>query len=142
MYSFDTVQRVRYGETDKMGYLYYGRYLDYYEIGRVEMLRSLGLDYRRMEDELGVMLPVVSVEVNYKKPLYYDDIVTIRTTLHELPDKLIVFHVELLRPDGVVANIGIVRLCFIRTDTRRPVRAPEFLLELLRPYFEGGSTTK
>ena len=71
MYEHQHHKRVRYAETDKMGYLYYGHYAKYYEIGRVEALRSLGLSYRDMEDKLGLMLPVLSLEARYKSPAYY-----------------------------------------------------------------------
>ena len=70
MYTHDFQKRVRYGETDQMGYLYYGNYAQYYEIGRVEMLRSLGLTYKSMEEEFGVMMPVLSLQIHYLRPAF------------------------------------------------------------------------
>ena len=71
MYSFETKIRVRYGETDQMSFVYYGVYAQYYEVGRVELLRSLGLTYKELE-EMGFALPVVNLNIKYKKPAYYD----------------------------------------------------------------------
>lgn len=135
MYQFDFKKRVRYAETDKMGYLYYGQYPKYYEIGRVEMLRSLGMSYREMEDELGVMMPVTSLEIRYLRPAYYDELITIRTKLLKLPEMRIQFHVDLYNEEGKLLNAGKVRLAFVDVKTGKTVTAPEALLEILRPYF-------
>lgn len=135
MYQFDFKKRVRYAETDKMGYLYYGQYPKYYEIGRVEMLRSLGMSYREMEDELGVMMPVTSLEIRYLRPAYYDELITIRTKLLKWPEMRIQFHVELYNEAGKLLNAGKVRLAFVDVETGKTVTAPEALLEVLRPYF-------
>jgi acyl-CoA thioester hydrolase len=85
LYTHDTPIRVRYGETDKMGYLYYGNYASYFEVGRVEWLRSLGLTYKSLEDEHGIWLPVVSLEMRFVRPAYYDDLLTVRTTVRTMP---------------------------------------------------------
>lgn len=135
MYSHDFKKRVRYGETDKMGYLYYGNYAQYYEIGRVEMIRSLGLTYRQLEDDLRVMMPVMSLQLRYVRPAYYDDLVTIRTTLKELPEKFITFHMELFNQQNKLINGGKVKLCFVDTQTQQTVMAPEILINQLKPYF-------
>ena len=95
MYSFDFKKRVRYGETDMMGYLYYGNYAQLYEIGRVETMRSLGLNYRDLEVVYGVMMPVVHVDARYILPAKYDEELTIRTILTELPSRMIVFENEI-----------------------------------------------
>ncbi len=136
MYQFDFKKRVRYSETDKMGYLYYGQYPKYYEIGRVEMLRSLGMSYREMEDELGVMMPVASLEIRYLRPAYYDELITIRTKLLKLPDKRIRFYVELYNEEGLLINSGKVSLAFVELATGKTVQAPPKLLEVLQPHFE------
>jgi len=135
MYSYEFKKRVRYAETDKMGYLYYGHYAKYYEIGRVEMLRSLGIAYQLMEDEHKVMLPVMSLESRFVRPAYYDDLLTIKTTLRHLPEKTITFHVEIFNPKGKLVNGGKVKLCFVDMNTNKTINTPEFLLEKLRPYF-------
>ena len=129
-------KRVRYGETDKMGYLYYGHYAQYYEIGRVEMLRSLGLTYQQMEDELGVMMPVMTLQQRFVRPAYYDELLTITTTLRKLPEKFITFHVEISNERGELVNGGSVKLCFVDTKTNESVSAPAILLNKLKPHFE------
>jgi acyl-CoA thioester hydrolase len=135
MYTFDTQIRVRYGETDRMGYLYYGQYAQYYEVGRVEALRSLGLSYKEMEEVHGIWLPVVSMESRFVRPAFYDDLLTVRSTLKKLPDEHITFHVEIFNENQKLLNAGRVRLCFYDPAAKKVVRAPEFLLDNLRPYF-------
>ena len=136
MYSSSTTHRVRYGETDQMAYLYYGNYALLYEIGRVEMLRDLGLSYANMEAEHGVMLPVMSLNQRFVRPGRYDELLTINTTLRKLPVDTITFHVEIRNEKGKLVNGGSVKLCFVDMSTGRTVPAPEYLLEKLRPYFE------
>lgn len=136
MYTHDFQKRVRYGETDQMGYLYYGNYAQYYEIGRVEMLRSLGLTYKSMEEELGVMMPVLSLQMRYVRPAFYDELLTIRTTLRQLPDQFITFHVELYNEKNKLVNGGSVKLCFVDKKSNKTIGAPAYLIEKLRPFFE------
>lgn len=137
MFRHESQKRVRYGETDQMGYLYYGNYAQYYEIGRVEMLRSLGLTYREMESEMGIMMPVVELHVRYLRPAKYDDLITIRTELRSLPDKYITFYMELYNQEGRLINGGSVRLCFVDIKLSKTLpEAPEALLERLRPFFQ------
>ena len=83
--------RVRYAETDQMAYVYYGNYAQYCEVGRVEAMRSLGLSYAKMEAEWGVMMPVMKMEMEFKRPAFYDELLTIVTTIPELPDREIIF---------------------------------------------------
>ena len=127
---------MRYGETDQMGYLYYGNYAQYYEIGRVEMLRASGLTYREMEQERGILMPVVSLQMRFVRPAYYDELLTIRTVLRALPEKFITFEVEIFNENRKLVNGGTVRLCFVEAATGKTVPAPEFLLEKLRLHFE------
>ena len=135
MYTHEIQIRVRYGETDQMGYLYYGNYAQYYEVGRVEMIRSLGLTYKELEEVYGIWLPVVSLDMRFVRPAYYDDLLTVRSELRKLPDEHITFHVEILNEKRKMVNAGTVRLCFFDAKTRKVVQAPEYLLEKLRPYF-------
>ncbi|MEO0006353.1 MAG: hypothetical protein RJA20_549 [Bacteroidota bacterium] len=135
MYAFETQIRVRYGETDQMGYLYYGNYAEYYEVGRVETIRSLGVSYKELEEVHGIWLPVVSLEVKYLRPAYYDDLLTVRTEITSLPDKYINFEVKVFNESKKLINTGAVRLCFYDPATKRTCQAPEFLLEKLRPFF-------
>jgi acyl-CoA thioester hydrolase len=132
----DCQQRVRYGETDQMGYLYYGNYAQYYEIGRVEMLRASGLTYKEMEQQHGVMMPVVSLQMRFVRPAYYDELLTIRTILRRLPEKFITFEVEIFNEKKQLLNGGTVRLCFVDTATGKTIPAPDFLLDKLKHHFE------
>ncbi len=135
MYAHEIQIRVRYGETDQMGYLYYGNYAEYYEVGRVETIRSLGLSYKELEEVHGIWLPVVSLDMRFVRPAYYDDLLTVRTEIRQLPDNHIVFHVEIYNEKRKTVNAGRVRLCFFDAKTRKVVHAPGYLLEKLRVFF-------
>lgn len=134
-------KRVRYGETDKMGYLYYGNYAQYYEIGRVEMLRSLGLTYKEMEEDYGIWMPVVSMHTRFIRPALYDELLTIQTTLKKIPDKFISFEVEIFNEQEELVNSGTVRLCFWDAEKKETVEAPSILVQKLRPGFEKDKAT-
>ncbi len=136
MYTHEYQKRVRYGETDQMGYVYYGNYAQYYEIGRVEMLRSLGMTYKEMEQDMGIMMPVVNLEIRYLRPARYDELLTIKTSLQSLPgEKYILFHVEIFNEEERLINGGSVRLCFVDIKSGKTVPPPEALMERLRPFF-------
>ena len=135
MYTHETQTRVRYGETDQMGYLYYGNYALYYEVGRAEMIRDLGLSYKDMESKLGVMMPVMSLQMRFVRPALYDELVTIRTTLRELPTSTITFHMELFNEKKKLLNGGLVKLCFVEMATNRTVAPPQYLMGRLQPFF-------
>lgn len=132
----DYQKRVRYGETDQMGYLYYGNYAQYYEIGRVEMLRSAGMTYKYLEETMGILMPVVSLQMRFVRPARYDELLTIRTTLKNLPDQFIIFHVEIFNETNKLVNGGTVKLCFVEARTQRTTKPPQYLLDKLAPYFE------
>lgn len=134
MFTFETKIRVRYAETDQMGYVYYGNYATYYEVARVEMLRSLGTSYKAMEDR-GVMLPVTELQVRYHKPILYDEVVTIRVSIPELPSVRIRFQYELFNQKGELANSGETTLVFVDMERNRPCRAPEDFIRTLSTYF-------
>lgn len=133
MHTHSTQIRVRYAETDQMGYLYHGHYATYYEVGRVEFIRSLGISYKSMEEERGIFMPVVSLESRYLRPARYDDLLTVHTTLKDLPDTHIVFHFEVRNQAGALLNSGRVRLCFFHAASGQVVQAPDDLLRLLKP---------
>jgi len=122
------VLRSRYGETDKMGYVYYGRYLEYFEVARTEMIRSFGISYRELEDE-GVMLPVIHSELDYKLPVYYDVEMNIKVLVFDIPGvRLQTFYKVTTKESDKIHVLGEVSLCFMDSETRRPCRAPaEFL---------------
>ena len=134
MFSCDTNVRIRYGETDQMGYVYYGRYAEFFEIGRTELIRKLGFAYRDLEAR-GILLPVVSMQVKYIKPASYDDVITIRTTLRTLPTARITFFYEIYNGDGELLNEAECHLVFTDIATRRPARPPKDLMDALSPYF-------
>ncbi len=128
-------KRVRYGETDQMGYLYYGHYALYYEIGRVELLRSLGLSYKSLESEYGVIMPVTAMQVRYVRPALYDEVLSIRTELRKPPAEDIVFYYELYNSASELVNGATVRLCFVTRETGLRTVAPAVLTTLLAPHF-------
>ncbi|HBB91572.1 MAG: thioesterase [Bacteroidetes bacterium GWF2_49_14] len=134
MYSCDIKQRIRYGETDQMGYVYYGRYAEFYEIGRTELIRKLGFTYRGLEEQ-GIMLPVVSMNVRYIRPAGYDDLITIRTTLRKLPTARITFFYEIFNEAGDLLNEAECHLVFTDMQTRKPRRPPADLMAALEPHF-------
>jgi acyl-CoA thioester hydrolase len=103
MYTCDIQQRIRYGETDQMGYVYYGRYAEFYEIGRTELIRLLGMTYRDLESS-GILLPVVRMNIRYHRPAAYDELITIRTVLRTLPTARITFFHELFNENGELIN--------------------------------------
>ena len=128
-------KRVRYGETDQMGYLYYGNYAQYYEIGRAEMLRDLGFTYADMEKKHGILMPVMSLNQRYVRPALYDQLLTIQTTLRQMPEKTITFHHEIFNEKNKLVNGGSVKLCFFNPTTGKTVPCPEYLGETLAPFF-------
>ena len=128
---FDYTLRTRYAETDQMGVVYYGNYPQYLEIGRVEWLRAIGLTYKEMEAE-GIMMPVVSLQIQYKKPALYDELITICTKLKDLPSTKIEFDYEMLNEKGGLLSTANTILVFVDAKTFRPVRCPEKVLDLIR----------
>jgi acyl-CoA thioester hydrolase len=135
MYSATTQIRVRYGETDQMGYLYYGNYALYYEVGRAEAVRELGFTYRELE-ESGILMPVVELKAQYFRPALYDDLVTVKTLVKELPEgPKIDFHSELYNEAGQLLNKGITTLVFYNPKDKSKVNMPQVLKERLAPYF-------
>jgi acyl-CoA thioester hydrolase len=134
MYRSETKIRVRYGETDQMGYVYYGNYAMYYEVARVESLRQLGLTYRELE-ETGVMMPVLENKSKYLAAAKYDDLLRIVTTLRELPGVKIKFEYEIFNEAEKLIHLGETLLVFIDKKTGRPCRPPEAMTKLLVPFF-------
>lgn len=136
MFIESTQIRVRYGETDQMGYLYYGNYALYYEVGRAEAIRKLGFTYAQLERE-GVIMPVAELNVKYIRPAYYDDLITVKTILKEMPvDHKIRFHSELYNEKGELLNVGVTTLVFLHADTKLKYGLPPLMREALAPFFE------
>jgi acyl-CoA thioester hydrolase len=134
MYISETSIRVRYSETDQMGYVYYGNYAMYYEVARVESLRQLGLTYKEIED-MGVMMPVVENKSRYLAPARYDDLLRIVTTLREKPGVRIRFEYEIFNNENTLINRGETLLVFINKETNRPCRQPPAMEKVLAPFF-------
>ena len=134
MYCIETKVRVRYAETDQMGFVYYGVYAQYYEVGRVELLRSLGLSYSKIED-LGFFLPVVNLVVNYKKSAFYDNELIIKTTIKEIPRSKITFFYEIFNESNILLNDGSTTLVFMNKKTKKICSPPKMLIERLSEKF-------
>ena len=128
---FDEIQiRVRYGETDQMGVVHHGNYALYLEMGRIEWLRKLGVSYKKMEMD-GIMLPVISMALNFKKPARYDDVINVKTQLKKRPSAKIEFDYEITDEKGQIITTATVVLAFIDMKTNKPVRAPKYILDVI-----------
>ena len=127
----ETKIRVRYGETDQMGVVYHANYAQYFEVGRTEWLREFGLTYSSMEAS-GIMLPVVSLNINYKNSARYDDVLVVKTSLVKMPTASIEFSYELTNESNVLLATGKTTLAFINMEKNRPTRCPKYLLDKLR----------
>lgn len=122
--------RTRYAETDQMGVIYYGNYPQYLEIARVEWLRNLGISYKEMEEK-GVMLPVVSLHIDYKKPALYDQLLSVQIILREVPTTKIIFDYQIFNEQNELLAIANTTLVFVSKETFRPIKCPDFVLERL-----------
>lgn len=130
MYINETKIRVRYAETDQMGFVYYGNYPQYYEVARVEAMRNLGMSYQEMEEE-GVMMPVIDMNIKYHKPAKYDQELILRCIIRELPVTRMKFEYEILNMNGELLNSGDTTLVFINKSTYRPCKCPSKFYKLL-----------
>lgn len=120
--------RVRYSETDQMGVVYHGNYAQYFEMGRVEWLRNMGVSYKWMEEN-GVMLPVVSLTMNYKKPARYDDLITIKTIFKSQTSVKIEFDYEIYNENQELLTIAHSVLVFVDMKMGRPITPPSYVLD-------------
>ena len=135
MYESSTQIRVRYAETDQMNVVYYGNYAQYFEVGRVEAIRQLGYTYKDMEAS-GVIMPVVEMHVRYLRPATYDDLLTVKTTLREMPDAhRVEFFQDVFNEEGKLLCAGRVVLYFLDAATRSKPHMPADMAEKLQPYF-------
>jgi len=126
--------RVRYSETDKMGYCYYGVYAQYLEVGRTELMRNFGLSYREIEDH-GIMLPVLTLNIKYIRPAFYDDELLVKTIIAKLPSTRIEFRYEIFNQNNEILSIAETVLVFIDEKTRKPIKAPVLVIEKMKKYF-------
>ena len=135
MFATETTIRVRYAETDQMGVVYHSNFFPWFESARAESIRELGYTYADME-KMGVIMPVVDVHCRYLRPARYDDLLTIKTTLKELPTHhKIEFHHEVYAEKGDLLAIGKIILYFMEAATMKRTTMPAELLDKLRPYF-------
>ena len=134
MFQHEIQVRVRYAETDQMGYVYYGNYATYFEVARVEAMRAVGFSYKKMEEE-GVMMPVLELKNQFKSPGRYDELLTIRISIPKMPTLKILFQYEVIGEDGREIGLGETTLVFVNKKISKPVRMPKELVELLEPYF-------
>lgn len=136
MIKAETKLRVRYGETDQMGYAYYGVYAQYYEVGRVEAMRLLGFSYKEVEAR-GILMPVVDYSISYKKPAFYDDEITIVTSIKQMPKGVkLPFEYECYNSKGELLNTGTVVLVYIQKSTNKVTAIPDWFSDALRPFFK------
>lgn len=135
MYSTETILQVQYYETDQMSVVHHSNYIRYYETARTDFIKSLGVSYRQLE-ESGTIMPMVTVNCRYIQPAKYDETLTIKTILKELPTSRITFYYEVYNQAGKLINEGQTVLAFINQETQRPSRAPEILMSKLFPLFQ------
>mgnify|MGYP006441541153 CR=1 FL=1 len=138
MISSETKIRVRYGETDKMGYVYYGNYSLYFEVARTEMIRNLGFPYSRLEEE-GVMMPVLSMNIKYIRPAFYDDELAIKVMIKEMPETRVLFVYEVYNVKYDLFSVGESVLVFVDQKSMRPSKAPKSLYEALDKAMKAGT---
>ncbi|MBK6978434.1 MAG: acyl-CoA thioesterase [Cytophagaceae bacterium] len=135
MYSSDTTYRVRYADVDQMGLMYYGNYARLFEIGRVEALRSLGVRYKELEEN-GVWMPVYENFSKYIEPAKYDDLLTLKVSLKEMPRVRIVFHCEIFNEENKLIHKGHTTLVFLNSETQKITLCPEVITKKLKVFFE------
>lgn len=134
MFSNSSHLRIRYSETDQMGYCYYGNYAQFFEIGRVETLREIGVTYKELEAR-GIMLPVVDLNVKYLRPALYDDLIEIRTFLRKIPGIKIEFDYEIYNEKKELLTTAKTTLVFVSSETMKPTQVPADLKEIIEKHF-------
>jgi acyl-CoA thioester hydrolase len=135
MLKYTTKTRVRYGETDQMGIVNNAVYLTYFELGRTEMFRELGLPYKKIEQE-GTMLPISELHIKYHRPALYDEELSIETYIDEFPTSRIRFKYNIYNEAGKILVTGETVLAFLNAKNRHPTRIPQYLADVIAPYFE------
>lgn len=128
--------RVRYADTDKMQFVYNGKYLEYFEVGRTELLRNCGLPYSEIE-KIGYQLPLIEAGVKYFKPAVYDDLLEIEAVVNDIFSAKLTIEYTIRRAGtGEIITRGFTTHMFIKVDTKKAVRPPQFYVDKLKPYFE------
>tara|TARA_B100000676_G_C17241391_1_gene418829 strand:- start:91 stop:504 length:414 start_codon:yes stop_codon:yes gene_type:complete len=134
MYEYKHSLRVRYGETDQMGFVYYGNYAQFFEVGRVEALRNIGIVYSELEKQ-GIMLPVLDLSIKYHKPAHYDQLIEITVIINQLPGVKIKFEYIIKDESSNILVKGETNLVFVNKENGKPIRAPQWIVEKLSVYF-------
>ncbi len=134
MFTKEIKIRIRYAETDRMGYAYYGNYATYFEVARVEAMRALGIRYKDLEDD-GIILPVAEFSVKYKNPAFYDEEIMVRVTIKEVPNIRFKFYYETFNENEKLLNTAFTELVFVNKETGRPMPIPDKLKLLFNPHF-------
>lgn len=135
MLTHETQIRVRYGEVDQMGFLYHSHYVEYFDVARNDMMNHLGIPNTEIERD-GVMLPVTRVEIDYRIPAHFDDLLTVRTTLRQMPSATIKFDYQVLDATGECHTTGSVTLAFMQSDTKKACRPPKKFYDTLKAKFD------
>ena len=131
--------RVRYGETDQMGNVYYGNFALYLEEARTAMIRELGISYKEMEAN-GFMLPVVEFHMKYRRAAHYDDLLTIRSEIREFPERMLVVHSSVYNEEGTFLSDGVVKLMFVNKESMKPTKAPDYFRQQLLQHWPGADS--
>ncbi|HIA37815.1 MAG TPA: acyl-CoA thioesterase [Flavobacteriales bacterium] len=134
MYISELNLRVRYGETDRMGYVYYGNYAEYFEVARVEAMRNLGISYKELEDN-GILLPVYTYNITFLKPAFYDDVLLVKTKILRIPQAKIEFEYETYNSCHELINTANTVLVFLSKENNKPIKAPDFFVDRLKTHF-------
>jgi len=127
--------RIRYDEVDKMGYVYHGNYAKYYHIGRTELLRKIGISDKELESD-NIKLPVIEMSIKYVKLIFYDDIITVKTSLHNIPTSKMIFHHEVCNYNNEVINQAGSMVAFVDIYTRKPMKVPQLIVNKMKLYIQ------
>jgi len=133
--SSETKIQIRYDEVDKMGYVYHGNYAKYYHISRTELLRQIGICDKELENN-NILLPVIEMRIKYIKPIFYDDIIIIKTFLHNIPTNRMIFHHEVRNHNNEVINQADSTVAFVNINTRKPMKPPRLIVNKIKSYIE------
>ncbi len=136
MFVFNHQVRVRYGDTDQMGYVYYGNYAYYYEQARAEAIRSAGVSYKEIETS-GTLMPIARMNIKYILPAYYDELLTIKTVIPHMPGRIIIFQYFITNEKEETINEGETHQVFLDTKSQKIKSAPDVIVNMLKPFFAG-----
>lgn len=134
MFVHETIIRVRYADTDQMGYMYYGNYATFFEVARTEMLRSLGMTYKSMETD-GIMMPVLEMKSKYFKPARYDENIRIKVTIEQKPGVRIIFNYDLYNENNEHIHQAETTLVFVDIEKNKPCMAPQSFMKKISAFF-------